>query len=165
MTETTELGEREAFEAWWTRDKSGDEQRARIDLMRENIDHEGEYSLLRMQTAWESWQARAALATAPEQAGEPIYQVRMKGSLKWQDLEQISFDMYTDEERYARRIVYTAPPPASTNNIDWRDICAALVDIYDDAMNNAPEDRCYVDGAWKEELDKARAIIAATEGK
>ncbi|MGT2472003.1 hypothetical protein [Paraburkholderia terrae] len=39
-------------------------------------------------------------------------------------------------------------------------MCAALIDIYDDAMNNAPEDRCYVDGAWKEELDKARALLS-----
>ncbi|MDQ7981922.1 hypothetical protein QYH69_32380 [Paraburkholderia sp. SARCC-3016] len=45
--------------------------------------------------------------------GEPIYQVRQKGSLKWQDLEKISFDMYTDEERYVRRIVYPSQPTSS----------------------------------------------------
>ena len=39
-------------------------------------------------------------------------------------------------------------------------LLAALVDIYDDGMNNAPEDRCYVEGAWKETLDEARAYIA-----
>lgn len=48
---------------------------------------------------------------------------------------------------------------------DWHDVCAALVDIYDDAMNNAPEDRCYVDGAWKEELDKARALLAGSDSQ
>jgi len=40
-------------------------------------------------------------------------------------------------------------------------LLAALVDIYDDGMNNAPEDRCYVEGAWKETLDEARAYVAA----
>lgn len=59
------MDEREAFELWWTRDKSGDEQRAGIDLMRESIDHEGEYNHLRIQTAWEAWKARATLTAPP----------------------------------------------------------------------------------------------------
>jgi len=60
-----------------------------------------------------------------------------------------------------------APPAASAQKglTNWRDICAALVDIYDDAINNAPEHRCYVDGAWNEELDKARELLRESEGK
>jgi hypothetical protein len=44
-------------------------------------------------------------------------------------------------------------------------LLAALVDIYDDGMNNAPEDRCYVEGAWKETLDEARAYLAAPQAE
>ncbi|OXI42443.1 hypothetical protein CFB84_24855 [Burkholderia aenigmatica] len=36
---------------------------------------------------------------------------------------------------------------------------AALIDIYDDERNNAPEDRCYVEGAWTEALTEARALL------
>lgn len=48
-----------------------------------------------------------------------------------------------------------------TEAVNWRDRCAALIDIYDDGMNNAPEDRCYADGAWREEIDGTRALLAA----
>jgi hypothetical protein len=37
---------------------------------------------------------------------------------------------------------------------------AALIDIYDDAQNNAPEHRCYVESAWGECLRDARALLA-----
>lgn len=47
---------------------------------------------------------------------------------------------------------------------DWQHRCAALVDIYDDALNNAPEDRCYVDGAFTAEMDEIRALLAASMG-
>jgi hypothetical protein len=41
-------------------------------------------------------------------------------------------------------------------------LLAALLDIHDDGTNNAPEDRCYVEGAWKETLDDARAYLATS---
>lgn len=37
----------------------------------------------------------------------------------------------------------------------------ALIDIYDDTENKAPEHRCYVEGAWEECLSEARAFLAA----
>ena len=40
-------------------------------------------------------------------------------------------------------------------------ILAALIDIYDDAQSAAPEDRCYVPGAWPDVLDMARKLLAA----
>lgn len=46
--------------------------------------------------------------------------------------------------------------------VDWRDLCAALVDIYDDGTNNPPEARCYVEGAWNEELQRVRDALAVT---
>ena len=41
----------------------------------------------------------------------------------------------------------------------FRDLLAALIDIYDDEHNNAPEDRCYIEGAWSEVLGEARALF------
>lgn len=41
----------------------------------------------------------------------------------------------------------------------FRELLAALIDIYDDERNNAPEDRCYVEGAWSEVLSEARALL------
>lgn len=55
----------------------------------------------------------------------------------------------------------TQAVPALTD--DWRDQLAALVDIYDDAMNNPPESRTYVDGAFKQQMDEARALLAAPQ--
>lgn len=43
---------------------------------------------------------------------------------------------------------------------DAMKLLAAIVDVHDDGMNNAPEDRCYVEGAWAEVLAEARALIA-----
>ncbi|UEP43180.1 helix-turn-helix domain-containing protein [Burkholderia sp. B21-005] len=59
--------------------------------------------------AWKRRVHAAPSQPAAEQKAMAIYQVRTKGSLKWQDLEPISFGMYADEEQYVRRIVYTAP--------------------------------------------------------
>ncbi|WP_334021350.1 hypothetical protein [Burkholderia orbicola] len=62
-----------------------------------------------------------------------------------------------------RGIVATLPgqpePRAEVTN-PFRDLLAALIDIYDDERNNAPEDRCYVEGAWSEVLGEARALLA-----
>jgi Lar family restriction alleviation protein len=44
-----------------------------------------------------------------------------------------------------------------------RDMLAALVDVYDDGMNNPPESRTYVDGAFIQQMDEARAMLAAAE--
>lgn len=52
-------------------------------------------------------------------------------------------------------------PSASSVPVDWQHRCAVLVDIYDDDRNNAPEDRCYVDGAFTAEMDEVRALLAA----
>lgn len=42
------------------------------------------------------------------------------------------------------------------------DLLAMLIDVYDDGQNNAPEDRCYVEGTWKEVLSEARSYLAAS---
>jgi hypothetical protein len=39
-------------------------------------------------------------------------------------------------------------------------LLAALLDIYDDAQNNAPENRCYIDSAWSDVLKEARQFLA-----
>lgn len=63
--------------------------------------------------------------------------------------------------------LYAAPPanaPVASVLTDWQHRCAVLVDIYDDARNNAPEDRCYIDGAFTAEMDEVRALLAASMG-
>jgi len=71
---------------------------------------------------------------------------------------------------FVRSLLATAPKAAEQapvadaargEPVDWHAICAAIVDIYDDAQNNAPEDRCYVDGAFTQEINQARALLAA----
>ncbi|MDN7988976.1 hypothetical protein QZM97_02685 [Burkholderia orbicola] len=52
------------------------------------------------------------------------------------------------------------PEPRAEVTNPFRDLLAALIDIYDDERNNAPEDRCYVEGAWSEVLGEARALLA-----
>ncbi|MEB2554089.1 hypothetical protein [Burkholderia cenocepacia] len=51
------------------------------------------------------------------------------------------------------------PEPRAEVTNPFRDLLAALIDIYDDERNNAPEDRCYVEGAWSEVLGEARALF------
>ncbi|UJH75015.1 hypothetical protein L0U95_24060 (plasmid) [Burkholderia cenocepacia] len=51
------------------------------------------------------------------------------------------------------------PEPRAEVTNPFRDLLAALIDIYDDERNNAPEDRCYVEGAWSEVLGEARALL------
>lgn len=43
---------------------------------------------------------------------------------------------------------------------DWKDRCSAIVDIYDDARNNPPENRTYVDGSFAKEIAEVRAMLA-----
>ncbi|WP_321789359.1 hypothetical protein [Burkholderia pyrrocinia] len=40
------------------------------------------------------------------------------------------------------------PEPRAEVTDPFRELLAALIDIYDDQRNNAPEERCYVEGAW-----------------
>lgn len=42
-------------------------------------------------------------------------------------------------------------------------LLAALIDIYDDQHQNAPENRCYVEDAWSTTLADARQFIAAPD--
>ncbi|WP_456281638.1 hypothetical protein M1D55_19545 [Cupriavidus sp. JZ107] len=60
--------------------------------------------------------------------------------------------------RIARAVLAQAAPADQR-----RDQLAALVDIYDDAINNPPGHRTYVDGAFQQEMDKARAALAASK--
>jgi hypothetical protein len=77
---------------------------------------------------WEAWQARAALATAPEQAGEAVAQWQAKlldptmpECATWIDISEEGAN--TIREKYAHvykvRALYerTAPPAASTNRL------------------------------------------------
>ncbi len=63
-----------------------------------------------------------------------------------------------------KRINRFAARAASANETGaegaFHKLLAALIDIYDDERNNAPEDRCYVEGAWTEVIDEARAMLA-----
>ncbi|WP_256097487.1 hypothetical protein [Burkholderia cenocepacia] len=52
------------------------------------------------------------------------------------------------------------PEPRAEVTNPFRELLEALIDIYDDQRNNAPEARCYVEGAWSEVLDEARALLA-----
>jgi len=47
--------------------------------------------------------------------------------------------------------------------VDWRHVCDTLIDIYDDGTKNPPESRCYVEGAWRDELQRVRDALAATK--
>jgi len=53
-------------------------------------------------------EARAALAAAPAQSGEPIYQIEQHNG-SWLD---VSEDAYESTEENRRRIVYAAPQPS-----------------------------------------------------
>lgn len=108
MTETTKRDEREAFEeqvaqaAW---DTYLDEQK-RIPYMP---------GLLARPSFLAGY--RAALATAPEQVGEAIYQERTANGM-WQDISKELHDSIVAGRVRSEgmRIVYTAPPLASK---DW----------------------------------------------
>ncbi|WP_081058729.1 Lar family restriction alleviation protein [Burkholderia cepacia] len=63
-------------------------------------------------------------------------------------------------EAWNRRAHPGPPEPRAEVTNPFRELLAALIDIYDDERNNAPEDRCYVEGAWSEVLGEARALLA-----
>lgn len=58
------------------------------------------------------------------------------------------------------RLTAEPEPRAEVTENSYRELLAVLVDIYDDQRNNAPENRCYVEGAWSEVLGEARALLA-----
>jgi hypothetical protein len=83
----------------------------RNDLADKIVEQKTEIGALKARiTALES--ERDALLAAAGKEAVAIYQVRQKGSLKWQDLEAISLNMFADEEKYQIRTVYTAPTAA-----------------------------------------------------
>lgn len=49
-------------------------------------------------------------------------------------------------------------PKARGDHAIW--LLEALIDIYDDEQNNAPEDRCYAEVAWSATLTDIRAFLA-----
>ena len=57
------------------------------------------------------------------------------------------------------RALLSASKPADQRN-DCRAHLWALVDIWDD-QDNEPEARCYIDGAFKQQIDDARTFLAA----
>lgn len=75
-------------------------------------------------------------------------------------------DFALGADRLAKRILALLaahpgqPEPRAEVTNPFRELLAALIDIYDDERNNAPEDRCYVEGAWSEVLGEARALLA-----
>jgi hypothetical protein len=64
---------------------------------------------------------------------------------------------------FARALLAT-PAPLSDEPVAHK-LLAEMIDILDDGMNNAPEHRCYVEGAWNEVLDEARAYLANPSDK
>jgi hypothetical protein len=140
--------ERSAFEAW----------------MRgcEGYPYAGQYANL----MWKAWQARAAspqaTATQPAQTAQSGIDALFARVTDWMNAHRISFD---PQNELFRILAASLQPVAQTERAltDWQHRCAALVDIYDDATNNAPEDRCYVDGAFKAELDEVRALLTAAQ--
>lgn len=52
------------------------------------------------------------------------------------------------------------PEPRAEETDPFRELLEVLIDIYDDQRNNAPEDRCYTEGAWSEVLGEVRALLA-----
>lgn len=55
----------------------------------------------------------------------------------------------------------TTPAPAGDDAKDLRNRCAELVDIHDDAQNNPPEARCYVEGSYAAIVGELRVALAA----
>lgn len=55
----------------------------------------------------------------------------------------------------------TTPAPAGDDAKELRNRCAELVDIHDDAANNPPEARCYVEGSYAAIVGELRAVLAS----
>jgi len=172
MTETTKRDEWEAFEAW-----AKDAPRYGRDCA---------------PGAWDAWQARAALATAPEQAGEPVEMALCSTEQVFLKPNQL-YRFYVKEgcAECARVADPTsAPPPASTNrrtDEPSTGICffcgetmsgkheadcpqATHEPLTDEqilaiARKAAPPFPWGIGSTRAIFLDAVRAIIAATEGK
>ncbi|KWN80818.1 hypothetical protein WM24_23560 [Burkholderia ubonensis] len=74
-------------------------------------------------------------------------------------------DMMTDDNTHDLYDLWLAARAAASPAADqpFHKLLAALIDIYDDERNNAPEDRCYVEGAWTEVINEARTALGAAQ--
>jgi len=90
---------------------------------------------------------------------DQIKEIAKNADCKW------LFNEYTlSMKAFARAILSRASSSrAEVESEGARDQLAALVDIYDDAMNNPPESRTYVDGAFGQQMNEARVWLAAAE--
>jgi hypothetical protein len=50
-------------------------------------------------------------------------------------------------------------------NAELAEALDVLFDVFDDEQNNAPEHRCYVEGAWKLALNEARTALKKHKGE
>lgn len=138
MTETTKRDEREAFEAWCEKEGVQTERHPRT----------GVYCYPSARVAWRSWQgawkirARAALATAPEQTGEPAI------TQCWSTTDGTRCD--NCGRGLSAHIDQRWCDPASTNRLTGEQIEAL---------------RIAADALIERYAAPIRAIIAATEGK
>lgn len=49
---------------------------------------------------------------------------------------------------------------AGDSGIDWRGMLAILIEIYDDALNNSPDDRVFPRALWGQQINEARSLLA-----
>jgi hypothetical protein len=99
---------------------------------------------------------------APAQSGEPVRLPESDVAALYYSSAHDPLSGFTEKLNAA---LDRAAPPAQTAQAltDWEHRCAVLVDIYDDAMNNAPEDRSYIDGAFKAEIDEVRELLTVAQ--
>lgn len=68
--------------------------------------------------------------------------------------------IYTQRSIRAAFSARAADAPSEPSELHWREKCAALIDIWDDAQANPPESRCYVEDAWPTMINEVRAELA-----
>ncbi|WP_167368590.1 hypothetical protein [Paraburkholderia tuberum] len=147
-----------------------------------------EYQNGSTQLAWKIWQARAAstqaTATLTDERRQTVRDavaaalgdaydcLRVWEAWGIGTMSQDDFQLVTDDESRIAEIAdaaidallaeQSATPQATSkargDHAIW--LLEALIDIYDDAQNNAPEDRCYAEGAWTATLTDIRQFIA-----
>lgn len=131
----------------------------------ERADSKG-YLPAAMREEWENF-------ACDENVTQPA-QVDARVGLTAEQREAIEYAVTWLDENVSNRYAYTAakelrallatrpgqPEPRAEVTNPFRELLAALIDIYDDERNNAPENRCYVEGAWSEVLGEARALLA-----
>jgi hypothetical protein len=113
-------------------------------------------------------------AIAAGGAQEPVAQWQsrpLKSNHEWINLDEADAKRIAERHSdiYEVRALYAAPLPRVAATVqDERTafkLLAALLDILDDEQNNAPEHRCYVEGAWTDTIADARALLAASNGE